>query len=186
MEKLLELDFRLFYWVHVLMANAFLDWLLPFIRNAYFWAPLYIFLAIIMVENFKSKGWDWLYHFIISFAIGDFLSAKILKPIVQRVRPCIDSYWQDVYRNIVPLSHGFSFPSTHATNHFALGVFIIVTTGHLHSSIKWLALAWAISVAFAQVYVGVHYPLDVLAGAIIGSSIGYYIGIFFNLRKGLL
>jgi membrane-associated phospholipid phosphatase len=184
--SVLELDYQIFYWVHVEAHNAFLDFVLPFIRNQYFWAPLYLFLAVLMIENYKRKGWDWVYYFFISFAIGDLLTSRILKPLVHRTRPCIDSMWHDVYRNIVPTSHGYSFPSAHATNHFALSMFIIVTCAHKHPAIKWVALAWAASVAYAQVYVGVHYPLDVIAGTILGCTIGYYMGNYFNLRKGIL
>ncbi len=184
--NILELDFKIFYYVHVVAHNAFLDFILPFIRNQYFWAPLYLFLVVVMAENYNRKGWDWVYYFFISFAIGDLLSSRILKPLVHRIRPCVDSYWQDVHRHLVPVSHGFSFPSSHATNHFALSMFIVITCGHKHPAIKWLALGWATSVAYAQVYVGVHYPLDVLAGSILGCIIGYYMGNYFNLRKGLL
>jgi membrane-associated phospholipid phosphatase len=186
MANILDLDFRVFYWVHVVAHNTLLDYVFPFIRNPYFWAPLYLFLLVFMIENYKRKGWDWIYYFFISFAIGDIISSRFLKPLVHRTRPCMDSMWHEVHRNLVPVSHGFSFPSSHATNHFALSVFIIITCSHKHKSIKWLAMAWAVSVAYAQVYVGVHYPLDVIAGALLGTLIGYYMGNYYNLRKGLL
>jgi len=71
----------------------------------------------------------------------------------------------------------FSFPSNHASNHFTIALFLISI---LPRNIKWfkpLLLSWAFSVAFAQVYVGVHFPLDVICGAIIGSMIGTILAI---------
>ncbi len=167
------------------MQNAVLDFLLPFIRNPFFWAPLYLFLIIVMWEKFAKKGMLWVLFFTISFAIGDFFSTRLLKPLFMRVRPCSDAMWHDVFRHLVPNSSGPSFPSSHATNHFALAVFIIITCGHFHKSIKWLAIFWASLVAYAQVYVGVHYPLDVLGGALLGSWIGYTVGNYFNMRSAL-
>jgi membrane-associated phospholipid phosphatase len=179
-------DFLAFEYVHVKWHNAFLDTVLPFLRNQYFWAPVYIFLAIFMYEHFKQKGLNWILFFVLSFGVGDVISAKLLKPIFGRVRPCIDPYWAEVHRHIVPNSYGKSFPSTHATNHFALSMFIIVTCVHLNPKIKWGALLWASSVAYAQVYVGVHYPLDVLAGALLGIWVGYIMGNYFNAKYNLL
>jgi undecaprenyl-diphosphatase len=186
MSKLLDWDYNIFYWLHVQAHCKALDFILPYIRNQYFWAPIYLFIVVLMVQNFGKKGWVWLYYFFISFALGDLFTNRILKPLIHRTRPCIDGMWMDVHRHLVPNSHGYSFPSTHATNHFAISFFIIITCGQMHKSIKYIALLWAASVAYAQVYVGVHYPLDVIAGALLGSSIGYYTGMYFNLNKGLV
>jgi undecaprenyl-diphosphatase len=93
--------------------------------------------------------------------------------------------WNGMHRHIVPDSHGFSFPSSHATNHFAMAMFIYITCSKFHSGIKYLAFFWAAAVAYAQVYVGVHYPIDVLAGATLGCWIGYLTGNYFNMRSEL-
>ena len=68
---------------------------------------------------------------------------------------------------------GYSFPSSHAANHFALAVFLIGIFGFAGQWQQKALLAWAGLIAFSQVYVGVHYPLDVICGAILGVLAGY-------------
>lgn len=176
MGKILQWDYQLFERIHSGLANDFFDFLLPFCRDKYFWAPVYLFVAILVYERAGKKSLVWILGLIATFALSDFISASFLKPIFHRTRPCNDSMWHDVYRNIVKRSRGYSFPSTHATNHFAISTYIYLTLGHLNKKIFWLALGWAILVGFAQIYVGVHYPSDILAGAMLGMWIGYIVG----------
>jgi undecaprenyl-diphosphatase len=70
-------------------------------------------------------------------------------------------------------SGGFSFTSSHAANHFGLAMFIVMTLQPLLKNYRYLFLIWAAIISYAQVYVGVHFPLDVFAGAIIGIAVGY-------------
>jgi membrane-associated phospholipid phosphatase len=74
---------------------------------------------------------------------------------------------------------GFSFPSTHASDHFAIAVFLIIVFYRRHKWILPAGLIWAAAISFAQVYVGVHYPIDVTAGAIYGSLVGLLFGWMF-------
>jgi membrane-associated phospholipid phosphatase len=185
LDKILAYDYLLFKWIHITTQNKFFDFLMPFMRNQYFYAPVYIFLLILMYQQFGKKGLRWCLYFFACFAFADFISASILKPMLHRVRPCNDALWFGQIRNLVPISRGFSFPSTHACNHFALSIFIIVTLSHVYKKIYIWALLWAFCVAYAQVYVGVHYPTDVLCGALLGTWVGYIIGNYFNLRTHL-
>jgi membrane-associated phospholipid phosphatase len=184
-DNILDWDYFIFKHVHAQWHSAFLDFIFPYIRNPFFWAPLYLFLVIMLVEHFGKKGWLWVLFFLITFGFGDFFSARLIKPVVHRLRPCIDPMWQGIHRHIVPDSTGFSFPSSHATNHFAMAMFIWVTCGKFHGSIKYLCFIWAASIAYAQVYVGVHYPVDVTCGALLGCWIGYITGNYFNSRYAL-
>jgi undecaprenyl-diphosphatase len=76
---------------------------------------------------------------------------------------------------ISDLSGGFSFTSSHATNHFGVATFLFVTLGRFFGSWKYLIFIWAALICYAQVYVGVHYPLDVLFGALLGFAIGHFV-----------
>ena len=115
---------------------------------------------------------------MIAFAVAavgtaDFTSSKIVKPLVERVRPCNDTNLPFGVRELVKCGGGYSFTSSHATNHFAIATFLSLILGFLRKKwITWTLLAWAASIAYGQVYVGVHYPLDVIAGAALGSLIG--------------
>lgn len=113
-----------------------------------------------------------LVFFIMTFAIADSTSSSLIKPEVMRIRPCNDVVFKDQIKLRVRCGSGYSFPSSHATNHFALGMFLLVIFYKRWKPIIWLSLGWAASISYAQIYVGVHYPIDILAGAILGSIIG--------------
>jgi membrane-associated phospholipid phosphatase len=182
LKKILNWDYIAFKAIHLNGQNAILDFILPFLRNPYFWGPLYIFVAIYMYQVYGRKGLIWMVFFIITFAISDFVSASIIKPIIHRIRPCNDGLLLSQIRHLVPRSSGFSFPSSHAANHFALAVFSIITCRRFFKNIVPYALLWAGVIAYAQVYVGVHFPMDVIFGALLGTWAGFITGNYFNLR----
>jgi membrane-associated phospholipid phosphatase len=158
------------------MSNPFLDWLMPFFRNGYIWAPVYMFFAVFVIRNFGTKGIYIVLFGITAFLLSDQISSNVIKPLIGRPRPCVDPYMIGHVKSLVPCGAGFSFPSSHATNHFAFSVFIILV---LPVTMRWVlpvCLTWAAGVAFAQIYVGLHYPVDTITGALLGSIIGYSIG----------
>lgn len=117
--------------------------------------------------------------------MSDYISASLIKPIFIRLRPCNNPYIKDIVHLIVPCGSGYSFPSSHAANHFALGVFAAITFNKIAKWVWIAGLLWAFSVAYAQVYVGVHFPGDVLAGAALGIIIALVTGYTFNRIYGL-
>lgn len=173
LEKIIQFDQNLFFAINHGLSNPFFDWLMPALRNRFFWTPLYLFMAIFFIRNYGKKGWLMLIFLGLTFGLTDFFSSSILKPAVERLRPCNDPEIKADVKNIIACGTGFSFPSSHASNHFALAVFLILLFYHKWKLILPIALFWAASVSFAQIYVGVHYPLDIISGAIIGGMIGY-------------
>lgn len=171
-DLLIYWDFTSWFYMNTQWVNDFFDVLMPFIRNQWTWAPLYLFLIIFMPMNYGRKGWMWCIFFLLTFAIGDYVSASIIKPHYIRMRPCNNPYIKDIVHLLVPCGSGYSFPSSHATNHFALAIFSGRTLGRHFKWVWAVALLWAFSVAYAQVYVGVHFPGDVLVGAILGIVAG--------------
>jgi len=138
-----------------------------------------------MLKNYGYKGLIWCAFFLGTFALSDQISAHVLKEIFQRTRPCNNPHLTSLVHIIVPCGSGYSFPSAHAANHFSLGVFIAAT---LRVRVKWIwpaALAWAILVAYAQVYVGVHYPLDVACGGMLGAAVGLFTAKLFHVKFSL-
>lgn len=186
-----ELDYLWFYYIHFEWSNAFFDAVLPYLRNQFFWAPLYLFLLIYIFINYRiQRAILWCAGYLVTFGIGDFISSKLIKPYFARVRPCREEALEDIIRNIVHCGGGYSFPSSHAVNHFAMAMFIAITLGGGKRKWIWpLCIFWAAIVSYSQVYVGVHYPFDVIAGGILGIIIGTVIGLLFvifmrnNYRK---
>ncbi|MCW3120655.1 MAG: superfamily protein [Flavipsychrobacter sp.] len=179
-DLLLRWDHTIWYYVNTQWHNSFLDCVVPFLRNQWFWVPLYLFLALFMPARFRKNGLIWCLLFIVSFIFSDQISAHLLKPIFHRLRPCNDPMLSNIIHVIVPCGSGYSFPSSHAANHFALGVFSAITLGKVFRWVWPVAILWAVLVSFSQVYVGVHFPLDVTSGALIGTIIAICTGSFFN------
>jgi len=179
-DSLIRLDHIAWYYINVQWHNPFLDYVVPYLRNPWFWSPLYLFLLIFMPSRFRRNGWLWCAAFIISFAIADQVSASLMKPYFHRLRPCHNPFLQGIVHLLVDCGGGYGFPSVHATNHFALGIFSAVTLGRLAKWVWPAAIIWATLVSFAQVYVGVHFPLDVTCGALVGTVIGICTGKIFN------
>lgn len=173
LEQINQVDQEIFFFINKGLSNPFFDWLMPLLRNRYFWTPLYIFMAVFFVRNFGRNGWLILVFMGITFGMADYISSSVLKPSFERLRPCNDPLIKAEVNNLIPCGTGFSLPSSHAANHFALAVFLITLFYAKWKPILSLALFWAFSISFAQVYVGVHYPFDVTAGGLIGGMIGF-------------
>lgn len=172
MEIILHWDAQLFQYLNQVATHPWLDVLLPFLRGKQNWIPLYLLLAVWLVRQYKwQKGLWAIVISVLAIAVGDTLSSKVVKPLVERPRPCHEESGIEA-RLLVPCGGGYSFTSSHATNHFALA---ILFTGFFWPSFRhagWFFLLWAGSISYAQVYVGLHYPLDVLGGAMLGMAIG--------------
>ena len=186
-KKIEYLDQTLFLKINQDGSNSFFDSWLPWIREAVMWAPLYLFIIIFVLYNFRWKGAAWVLALITTVALSDIVSSQILKDAVGRIRPCNDPFMQQYIRFIIKrCPSSFSFTSSHAANHFSLAMFIVTTGKQIIGPRIKLFFVWALMICYAQVYVGVHYPLDILGGTIVGITIGYSIGRIFNKHYQLL
>lgn len=179
------LDYTMWYYLNATWHNSMLDTVMPYLRNQWVWAPLYLFLLVFMLMNFGWRGLAWCLFFLITFGISDQLSAHLLKPLFDRIRPCNNPGLAGIVHIIVPCGSGKSFPSAHAANHFSLGVFSAITLRCYVKGIWWMAMGWAAAVAYAQVYVGVHFPMDVIFGGLLGAVAGNVTGRIFCQLKWL-
>ncbi|TAG99773.1 MAG: phosphatase PAP2 family protein [Sphingobacteriales bacterium] len=180
--EIIKLDHQLFYAINSGLSNIFFDWLMPILRNRYTWVPLYIFIVFYFIKNYKLNGFYLTLTLFACFAFADFTSASLIKKAVKRPRPCNEITFKKQVIMRVNCGSGFSFPSTHATDHFAIALFIICVCIKKNKYISFALFSWAFLIAFAQIYVGVHFPLDVICGSIYGSLIGWAFAYFFNLK----
>lgn len=180
-------DRKLFFFVNNGLSNPFFDAIMPFLREANTWVPLYLFMLVFAAVNFGMRGWRWMLFVVCTVGLCDMVSSHLIKEFVFRVRPCQEpalAHQIRILANYCP--HSSSFTSSHATNHFGLAMFFVVTLRSYTSAWIQLFFVWAAIICFAQVYVGVHYPVDVVCGGLIGCAIGYFIGQFFNNYAGLV
>lgn len=172
MEALITLDHHLFEWINQGWQHPWLDAILPHWREKTTWVPAYILLVAMLAWKYRSQAIYWLLALAIVVGTADQISSSLLKKNVQRLRPCWEAALDPPARVLVHCGGGYSFTSSHATNHFAVALFIFLTWGRRWGYWRWGLLFWAATIALGQVYVGVHYPLDIFVGGMIGSLLG--------------
>lgn len=169
MGSLLQLDRSLFHFLNQTIANPWLDSFMPFITSSATWWG--IGLCALSAILWRRK-WPWLRIFLLcllAMGISDVISASVIKPWVGRVRPC----HQETVRLITGHCGGMnSFPSNHAANGAAVFVVaLFLLRPALSLPIGILALLSGLS----RIYLGVHFPSDVLAGFLLGASVGWLV-----------
>lgn len=175
-------DYELFEAINTGLSSGFLDAFLPWMRAPLFWIPLYLFLLAFVFFNYGKKGFWFVLFIAFTVTNSDMLSSRLIKKSVERLRPCNDESVEVIKR--VRCGSGYSFTSSHATNHFAIASFMVSTLGLYIRRIRPWFWIWAAVISFSQVYVGVHYPVDILVGAIIGTLIGQFWAYLFRKYYG--
>ncbi len=186
LERIVHWDQSLFFKINTVWTNPVFDLVFPFIRESIIWIPLYLFLFVFIWINFGIKGLYWSVALICTASLCDIVSSHLIKEAFLRFRPCRDPVIGGDVRFLVkycPMSS--SFISSHATTHFGVAMFIHATLKKFTASWTGLFFAWAGFISYAQVYVGVHFPGDVLAGTLVGLGIGVLISKIFNKYVGL-
>jgi undecaprenyl-diphosphatase len=187
MKKLIEADKWLFTRINRDSANGLFDQVLPLLRISYTWLPFYVFLFIYVVINFKKKALPFVLFAASTGSVTDLISSRIIKPGIGRLRPCNDESLSHMIRLLGEYCGGNgSFTSSHAANHFGLAMFLFLTMQSVWGKWCYLFFAWAAIICFAQVYIGVHFPLDIIGGGIFGCIIGGIAGKIFNKVFGSL
>ncbi len=172
MQWLQSTDVNLFRTVNLNWANSFLDKIMPFFSGNDLFMPLLAVLALVLVWKGGRRGLICVLVIGLVVAVGDGFICNTLKHVVGRERPCIAL--ADA-RCLVGKSSSGSFPSSHAANWFSAGMVALI----YYRRSFWFMLPLAALVSFSRIYNGVHYPSDVLGGAIIGA--GYAAAIVWTL-----
>lgn len=163
---LYSIDVSLFYFINGTLANPVFDKVMPFITEVRNWYLVYVLLWFIILFNGGKYRIALAISMIVLAAITDQVSSSLLKNLVERMRPC------DTLPNVhllVGCTGSYSFPSSHAVNNFAAAMFF----GYFYKHLKWILFSVATIVALSRIFVGVHYPSDVIGGALIGVILGY-------------
>jgi undecaprenyl-diphosphatase len=186
MHKLLQADKDLFGILNGKWHNSFFDWLMPYLRQSEVWIPLYLFLLVFVLMNVKKSGW-FILICICTVALTDILSSDIIKSVIFRTRPCHDPDVIQTIRFLVSYCpQSSSFTSSHAANHFGLAVFWVIALKPVVGRWIYISYFWAFIIAYAQIYVGVHFPIDVICGALVGIITGTIMGKLYSKKAGSL
>jgi undecaprenyl-diphosphatase len=176
-EFIKEIDTHLFLFINGL-NHPWLDTPFYLISQQNFWIPVYLlFLFLVFRQNGISGTLKVVVFIALLITISDQTSVKFFKNVFERYRPCHNEVIGHLVHIVKNHCGGkFGFVSSHATNYFALSVFLITILKSLKTPFKWLILFWAVLIAYSRIYLGVHYPADVTVGGIWGSIIGFSLG----------
>lgn len=171
-----EIDSQLFLWLNGLHAG-WLDKVMVSITETWPWIPLFILLIFMVFKQYGKRGWWVLLAVAVVLLCSDQLSAHVCKPLFHRLRPCFNPDLEGLVHLPKGLPGGkYGFVSSHAANTFAVAAFLTPLLREHCKSIGWWLYAWAFISSYTRIYIGVHYPGDILGGAVLGMVIGLVIG----------
>lgn len=183
LHELLELDKEIFLFLNS-FHTPWLDPVMLFITETYAWLPLYIFLLYVIFRDLGIEGWIALVGITLTIVLADQVTSSIMKPYFARLRPSQDPALEGLIHIVNGYKGGkYGFASGHAANTFGAATFLYLILGKKH---RWalLLFLWAAVVTYSRIYLGVHYPGDIMAGGMVGVLAGAAsYGIFRLIRS---
>ncbi len=181
MESVSHIDSDLFLFLNGLHAD-WLDKVMIAITQMWVWIPLYLLLIYWTVKQY-GKRWWWIVLVVAAVVLcSDQLSSHVCKPLFHRLRPCYNTDFQGLIHLPKGLAGGhYGFVSSHAANTFSVATFL---TAALRKNYKWMGIVlylWAFISSYSRIYIGYHYPGDIICGAVLGILIGLIFWKVFQL-----
>jgi undecaprenyl-diphosphatase len=165
------------------LHTPFLDGCMLFITHRFTWIPLYVAVVVFLFLKKRSDFIVVILFITAAIVSADLFASSFMKPFFQRLRPCHNNEI-NIFLYLIKDNCGgkFGFISSHAANTFALSTFLYL---YLGKEFRWIEIffIWAIIVSVSRVYLGVHYPSDIFAGAIAGIVIAALFYYIFTLTK---
>jgi undecaprenyl-diphosphatase len=178
LEKLLSLDTQLFIYLNGLGSETY-DPLWLVITKQVNWLPLFLLLAYLIYKELGAKQALILLLFVAALITITDQTTNLFKNGFQRLRPCNDPALNTFIR-VVKMSYSFSFFSGHASNTMAVATFLFFNFRNKFKYFGFLFL-WPLIFAYSRIYLGLHYPIDILSGFIFGFIMGFMMFVIYGL-----
>jgi undecaprenyl-diphosphatase len=166
-----QIDTDLFLLLNSL-HNDFFDVVMVYVSSKLFWLPFYLFLLYLVIREYKWKSLVILLFAALLITLTDQASVQLFKNIFQRLRPCHDPDLSGLVHTVEYCGGQYGFVSSHASNYFGIIVFVSGLLYKRYQWLPWVLVFWGLLIIYSRIYLGVHYPGDVIAGTILGSVIG--------------
>lgn len=177
LDYFLTIDKLIFSFFNSTISNPLFDIFFPIITNQDIWTlPILAGVIILMIRGGR-RGKICSAVLIVAIILADYTSAQILKPYFARLRPSHELI--DGIRLLVPKGGRYGFVSSHAANMYASATIL----GYFYPRYKKVFFTTALMVAFSRVYVGVHYPADILFGGLLGYGLGWIVLTIWTMIK---
>lgn len=180
LEKLVELDRELFVYLND-MQSPFWDPIMVFVSDKYVWVPFYLGLIGYVIWRYKRKSIPMLLLAVLTIVLADSITSGIFKPYFARLRPCHDPTLSETINLVAGCGGKFGFMSSHAANSFGFAVFFNLVLSDRYAVFKFILVAWAVIVSYSRIYLGVHFPGDIVGGAIVGSFAAYLCALGYDI-----
>lgn len=177
LDSLKDIDTSLFLFLNG-KHNEFFDVLMWWVSYKFTWIPLYALLLFLVWKKFGKKTILIIISIGLLVLFSDQASVHLFKNFFERYRPCHNLLIKEKVHLVDGCGGMFGFISSHAANTFALATFLSLLFGNNIFTV--LIFLWAAVTSYSRIYLGVHYPLDIFAGAVLGCSIGI---IVYRLNK---
>ncbi|MBP6335187.1 MAG: phosphatase PAP2 family protein [Bacteroidia bacterium] len=185
LQSLNEIDVALFLFLNQFHHPVF-DFLFYWISNKFIWIPLYAYLAWYLYKKEKQAFGALLFTIAIAITLSDQLASAWLKNLVMRPRPCHDPAIAEQVHTVYGYCGGlYGFVSSHAANSFALLTLVLLIIGKEVWKFRNYLIIWACIHSYSRIYLGVHYPGDILGGAVLGIFAGLVMFKIYSYYKNL-
>jgi len=172
MDKIIELDKKLLLFLNGFHADS-IDPVMLLITKTEFWTPLYLILIYFIFKKYNTEGWLVLAGAAVAILLSDQITSTLMKPFFERLRPSQDPTLQGLVHIVDGYKGGlFGFASSHAANTFSTSTFVWLLF-RKQVSWSWIIFIWACLMTYTRIYLGVHFPGDILVGGLIGVGCGY-------------